>query len=474
MKTFNSCLLNCAEDKFLRVDEKYYSALHDGNFNLFLTDNNVNLSDVLEEDYCLCPYVEDVEYKGIPTGQSYVDEDGEIIDYQIVTKDNHPGRLKYTVNQDNILLSSLRLAKSPALNFNYDKLDEYVFSNGYYIFRVKTGWDKRFVLYLLRSKKLKTLLDENIYRGIGISSYRLEDLFKIEVKKLTIEEQQNAVARISPIEKQIADLKGNIKDIQGIVDEVLINYYHINFELLSSINSMQQMDITLAEMLNNNKGFRTSFRFNKALLIQDFLEESISPFLKLGQFIISTKNGWSPQCYEDELKYKVLGIDAVRKNTKLSFANLKFTNEEIANMNDYFIKDGDFFVSRGNTTDLVALASIADKEEILENTIYPDLMIKVEFDGRINKQYMAYIFNSFIGRLYFKYATKGKNQTMVKVSERELLEFRVPIPNLCEQQRIVDEIQAEIDKQNEIKNQIAILRMEIDKIVESAAGLSEN
>ena len=63
---------------------------------------------------------------------------------------------------------------------------------------------------------------------------------------------------------------------------------------------------------------------------------------------------------------------------------------------------------------------------------------------------------------------------MVKVSERELLEFRVPIPNLCEQQRIVDEIQAEIDKQNEIKNQIAILRMEIDKIGESAAGLSEN
>lgn len=184
MKTFNSCLLNCAEDKFLRVDEKYYSALHDGKFNLFRTDNNVNLSDILEEDYCLCPYADDVKYKGIPTGQSYVDEDGEIIDYQIVTKDNHPGRLKYTVNQNNILLSSLRLAKSPALNFTYDKLDEYVFSNGYYIFRVKTGWDKRFVLYLLRSKKLKTLLDENIYRGIGISSYRLEDLFKIEVKKL--------------------------------------------------------------------------------------------------------------------------------------------------------------------------------------------------------------------------------------------------------------------------------------------------
>ena len=47
----------------------------------------------------------------------------------------------------------------------------------------------------------------------------------------------------------------------------------------------------------------------------------------------------------------------------------------------------------------------------------------------------------------------------------------IDIP-IVEQQRIVDEIQAEIDKQNEIKNQIVILRTEIDKIVESAAGLN--
>lgn len=38
----------------------------------------------------------------------------------------------------------------------------------------------------------------------------------------------------------------------------------------------------------------------------------------------------------------------------------------------------------------------------------------------------------------------------------------------------MDEIQAEIDMQNEIKNQSAILRTEIDKIIESDAGVSEN
>ena len=64
-----------------------------------------------------------------------------------------------------------------------------------------------------------------------------------------------------------------------------------------------------------------------------------------------------------------------------------------------------------------------------------------------------------------------QNQNIFPIVVREFPLIDIPI---AEQQRIVDEIRAEIDKQNEIKNQIATLRMEIDKIVESAAGLSEN
>ena len=40
--------------------------------------------------------------------------------------------------------------------------------------------------------------------------------------------------------------------------------------------------------------------------------------------------------------------------------------------------------------------------------------------------------------------------------------------NKNEQQKIVDAIQLEIDKQNEIKNQIATLRRKIDSIIENA------
>ena len=121
------------------------------------------MENILSDDYTLFDYQEDEEYKGIPTGQTYLDEDGYIREFQPVTAENHPGRLKYKVSNDNILISSLRLAKSPALFFENEDLSEYVFSNGFYIFKVNDDWNNKFVLYILRTKKLKRILDNHIY-----------------------------------------------------------------------------------------------------------------------------------------------------------------------------------------------------------------------------------------------------------------------------------------------------------------------
>lgn len=471
MKTFNSCLLNCAEDKFLRVDEKYYYALHDGKFNLFLTDNNVNLSDILEEDYCLCPYAEDVEYKGIPTGQSYVDEDGEIIDYQIVTKDNHPGRLKYTVNQDNILLSSLRLAKSPALNFTYDKLDEYVFSNGYYIFRVKTGWDKRFVLYLLRSKKLKTLLDENIYRGIGISSYRLEDLFKIEVKKLTIEEQQNALKYISPIEKQISDLKANIKDIQGIVDEVLQKEFHFDYAKFYQLKEIKNFSYSLSAF-SLNPDLRFSAKFHRPagdFVMQELLKVTSKKFKHFLSEPIVLGASVSPSDYDDNGDCYYLSMATIKnwafeKESAQTVSNAYFEANREKN-----IKQWDILLARAGegTIGKVALIESEDMQ-----AVFADFTMRIrlkDYNPKFAYYYMRSAYFQYLVEIYKK--GLGNNTNIFPIVVREFPLIDIPI---VEQQRIVDEIQAEIDKQNEIKNHIAILRREIDKIIEDAVGISEN
>jgi type I restriction enzyme, S subunit len=85
-----------------------------------------------------------------------------------------------------------------------------------------------------------------------------------------------------------------------------------------------------------------------------------------------------------------------------------------------------------------------------------------------HKEYVAYLFNSFFGRLYFKYVAKGKNQTMVKISSVELLNFRVPLPNKDLQTEIVEKIKTQIDKQTIFDTQIEFKQQEINKIITDA------
>ena len=115
------------------------------------------------------------------------------------------------------------------------------------------------------------------------------------------------------------------------------------------------------------------------------------------------------------------------------------------------------------------MASIAELPNDKLNIIFPDLFIRIKFDeSNINKKYIAYLFNSIIGRLYFKYSAKGKNQTMVKISSSELNNFYLPIPPLPSQQEIVNRIKKELDNQLEINKVIDIERDKIDKLIEES------
>ena len=61
-----------------------------------------------------------------------------------------------------------------------------------------------------------------------------------------------------------------------------------------------------------------------------------------------------------------------------------------------------------------------------------------------------------------------KNQTIVKVSSAELLNFRVPMPSKEQQAEIVEAIKCQLDEQKEIDRQIEEKQQAINKIIEDA------
>ena len=117
---FVNCKINSvASDINLRVDPKYHIFLNSkSNWNVFENDKKlINLNKIIKEKYKYFDLKNNEEYFGIPTGESYIDQDGLIINHKKVTLEDCPNRIKYEIDKDDIVLSSLRLAKTPSSNF---------------------------------------------------------------------------------------------------------------------------------------------------------------------------------------------------------------------------------------------------------------------------------------------------------------------------------------------------------------------
>jgi len=368
--------------------------------------------------------------------------------------------------KDDILLSSVR----PYLNKNVLIQDEdYYFTKALIQIRPKKIQSKIFY-YSLRGVFFN-LINTVSRQGKSYPTLKIDDLKAIKFPKLMIDKlisnQVNLLKQIKKIEKEIQFFKSQKKDTLTILNNIFSKEFSIDLTKIKEIENSSQFTLKLEKTIINNDFFRMSYKWYKLETLQSYMYQNLDNIKKLGNFIVSTKNGWSPQSSQLEEGTPVLGQEHILKNGNISLSASKYTQLTKNNINDFYIQKDDFFVSRGNTIELVALAGIVT-DPPKKNIIYPDLYIKIDFDTDfINKQYIAYLFNSFIGRVYFKYVSKGKNQTMVKISSKELLEFYLPIPKKTLQQKIVEKIKTEIDIQSNIDTKIQEKRKEINTLIEN-------
>jgi type I restriction enzyme S subunit len=372
--------------------------------------------------------------------------------------------------KDDILISKIR----PYLNKNVLIGDEDIYYTKAFI-QIKPKINSTIFYHSLRSIFFKNL-NAVSRQGKGYPTLKEDDLKTIRFPKNVIDaiinNQDLLIKKITPIEQEIKTLKESKKDVLGIINEVFGEEFNIELEKIEEIDKKKTFSISLSDTYKRNSNLRNSLRWNKIQEIQKKLYSNISCINKLGNYIIETKNGWSPSSQEGGEGTLILGQEHFNYSGKLKISPSKATEETKRNINDFYIKNGDFFVSRGNTVDLVALASIV-QEKIKENIIFPDLYIKITFKEKyINKEYIALLFNSFLGRYYFKYVSKGKNQTMVKISSKELNDFYLPVPTKEKQTEIVEKIKSRIDAQKNIDTQIEKKQNQISKIIEDAIHIA--
>ena len=477
MKILNINLSALSSDEYLRSDFKYYNFVCTKKWNVFdsKSSNLIPLFEILHEEKNKFDYKDEEEYYGVPTGSSYIDEYGKIVSTQMVTKDDHPNRLKYQIDGESILLSSLRLAKVPSVTFENLDYDKYVFSNGFYILKNKSNWNKKFLMYLLRMPHIKKVLDNNIYRGIGISNFKIEDFLKIKIPNVPQNIQQDFCDEIKEIESKIDDEYVKVNGNSQIINEILSKHFAYDSNLLTKLEkgmtygtqscpdkSIGLMNLKITEFVNDNTNIRFSYRSKNRLLneIVDIIKNK--SYLKIKDITLSIEKGVQPE-------YADFGVPVIKiANLKNEYINTdfeEFANETYCNKlkKEKFVKINDILIcSIGKGS----LGKVDLVEEEIEAILSVDnYMLRIDKEKYL-PEFLTYYLRSIFGISQFELNYSGATN-QIHIYDYDILDFIIPNISIDKQQVIVDEIRKQIKIQQKRKKEIKEKSYEILNILKS-------
>jgi type I restriction enzyme S subunit len=151
---------------------------------------------------------------------------------------------------------------------------------------------------------------------------------------------------------------------------------------------------------------------------------------------IQPQNGWSPPAANhSDSGTPVLTLSSV---TGFHFRpdKLKFTSASTDSRRNYWVKNGDFLITRSNTPELVGHVAIASG--INEPTIYPDLIMRMNpAPDRMMTEFLYYQMRSPSLRKEITSRAQGANPTMKKISNGAVKILPIAMPSITTQRAIV-------------------------------------
>lgn len=153
------------------------------------------------------------------------------------------------------------------------------------------------------------------------------------------------------------------------------------------------------------------------------------------------QNGWSPPAANHaDSGTPVLTLSSV---TGFRFRpdKIKFTSAATDRHRHYWVKNGDFLITRSNTPDLVGHVAVASG--ITQPTIYPDLIMRMNPAPNLAlTEFIYYQMRSPFMRKEIASRAQGANPTMKKISNAAVRTLPIAVPSLATQRTVVNKLGA--------------------------------
>ena len=168
---------------------------------------------------------------------------------------------------------------------------------------------------------------------------------------------------------------------------------------------------------------------------------------RLKYSITKLEQGWSPQCDNEPAGNNEWGVLKVGCGNRDVFdpTEQKALPLDIAPLPEYEIKPGDILMSRGNTRDLVGMATIV--KQVRPRLLLCDLLYRFHArHERVESEYLVFSLRSANVRFQIEREATGTSASMKKIGQGTIREFVICLPPLDEQRAIIASISAETAK----------------------------
>lgn len=194
-------------------------------------------------------------------------------------------------------------------------------------------------------------------------------------------------------------------------------------------------------IINTRKSLENVSSLFKDVLDATFLENNgeWKPVVLENLLLNQPRNGWSPPSeFHASTGTPVLTLSSV---TGFVFKEdeIKYTSAKVDRSRHYWVENGDFLITRSNTSDLVGHVAVVSG--LREPTIYPDIIMKIK--PNINKvitEFLYYQMQTSFMRKKITSLAHGANPTMKKITKGDVQSLPISIPSIDTQKSIIFKI----------------------------------
>lgn len=266
--------------------------------------------------------------------------------------------------------------------------------------------------------------------GTGIPHVNPDVFFDIEIPYLPIKQQKEIIKELKDKLNENATLLEKQKELIR--------------ETLSVTNIPIMEDEDMAKMIQT---FRQAVlqRAVSGELTEEWRRENKINYpatqFALGIFIENIQSGKSFRCVERTPNVDEIGV---LKLSAISWSNY-LENESKTCIDKtkvnpaLFIRTGDFLMSRANTKELVGACVIVNSTQ--KKIMLSDKILRITFNKQLLPYYVLIFLRSAEGREQIERYAKGAQESMKNITQIDIRNIRLNIPNVDEQCEIVRQVE---------------------------------